>query len=69
MVPTMSLWAPILLSAVFVFLLSSVIHMVLGYHAGDYGKLPSEDDAMAALRSSASRPATTSSRARAGPRT
>lgn len=50
MVPTMSLWAPILLSAVFVFLLSSVIHMVLGYHAGDYGKLPSEDDAMAALR-------------------
>ena len=50
MVPTMSLWAPILLSAVFVFLLSSVIHMVLGYHANDYGKLPSEDDAMAALR-------------------
>ncbi len=50
MVPTMSLWAPVLLSAVFVFLLSSVIHMVLGYHANDYGKLPAEDDAMATLR-------------------
>jgi hypothetical protein len=50
MVPMTSLWAPILLSAVFVFILSSIIHMALGYHAGDYDKLPAEDDAMAALR-------------------
>jgi hypothetical protein len=50
MVPVTSLWAPILLSAVFVFILSSVIHMLLGYHAGDYDKLPAEDEAMAALR-------------------
>ena len=50
MVPLTSLWAPILLSAVFVFILSSVIHMVLGYHRSDYGKLASEDEAMAALR-------------------
>lgn len=45
-----SLWAPILLSAVFVFIMSSIIHMALGYHAGDYSKLPAEEDAMAALR-------------------
>jgi hypothetical protein len=50
MVPISSLWAPILLSAVFVFVLSSIIHMLLGYHAGDYAKVPSEDEAMAALR-------------------
>jgi hypothetical protein len=49
-VPMTSLWAPILLSAVFVFVLSSLIHMVLGYHANDYGKVPSEDETMAALR-------------------
>ena len=49
-VPLTSLWAPILLSAVFVFVLSSIIHMVLGYHANDYAKLPAEDDAMAVLR-------------------
>ena len=49
-VPVTSLWAPILLSAVFVFVLSSIIHMVLGYHAGDYAKVPEEDDTMAALR-------------------
>jgi len=34
MVPIMSLWLPILLSAVFVFIASSIIHMVLGYHKG-----------------------------------
>ena len=49
-VPLTSLWAPILLSAVFVFVLSSIIHMALGYHANDYRKLPAEDEAMAALR-------------------
>jgi hypothetical protein len=50
MVPLTSLWAPILLSAVFVFVLSAVVHMVLTYHRGDYAKLPSEEEAMAALR-------------------
>ena len=45
-----SLWLPILLSAVFVFIVSSLVHMVLGYHAGDYQKLPNEDSAMDALR-------------------
>ena len=50
MVSLMSLWLPILLSAIFVFVASSVIHMVLPYHHSDYRKLPSEDEAMDALR-------------------
>ncbi len=45
-----ALWLPILLSAVFVFVLSSLIHMLLGYHANDYRKLPNEDAVRAALR-------------------
>ena len=44
------LWLPILLSTVFVFLTSSVVHMVLPIHAGDYRKLPNEDLVRAALR-------------------
>jgi hypothetical protein len=50
MVSIPALWLPILLSAVLVFALSSVIHMVLGYHGGDFKKLPNEDRAMDALR-------------------
>lgn len=50
MVPLTSLWAPILLAAVLVFIVSSIIHMVLPYHRSDYGKLPAEDDIMEALR-------------------
>ncbi len=45
-----TLWMPILLSAVFVFIASSVIHMVLGYHASDFKQLPEEDKAMDTLR-------------------
>jgi hypothetical protein len=45
----MSLWLPIILSAVFVFIASSLIHMVLKYHSGDFKKLPGEDQAMDAL--------------------
>src|SRR5688572_27389358 len=45
-----TLWMPILLSAVFVFIASSIIHMVLGYHANDHQKLPDEDRTMDALR-------------------
>ncbi len=50
MVTIASLWLPILLSAVAVFIASSVIHMVLGYHRSDYRKLPAEDEFMAAVR-------------------
>jgi hypothetical protein len=45
------LWLPILLSSVFVFLASSIIHMALqSWHKSDYGKLPEEDKVMDALR-------------------
>ena len=50
MVPVMSLLIPILLSAVFVFIVSSIIHMMLPYHRSDFKKVPSEDDVMDALR-------------------
>jgi len=45
-----SLWLPILLSAVFVFIASSVIHMFLGYHKSDFKKLPDEDGFRDAVR-------------------
>ncbi len=45
-----TLWLPIILSAVFVFIVSSVIHMLLGYHAADLQKLPDEDGTMDTLR-------------------
>jgi hypothetical protein len=45
-----SLWLPIVLSAVFVFLVSSVVHMVLQIHKGDYKKMPNEDGVLDALR-------------------
>jgi hypothetical protein len=51
MVTLGALWLPILLSAVLVFIVSSVIHMVLKYHASDYVKLPNEDAVRAAIRS------------------
>lgn len=44
------LWLPILLSAVGVFVVSSVIHMVTGWHKGDYRKLPDEGRTMETLR-------------------
>jgi hypothetical protein len=50
MVPVTSLWLPIVLSAVIVFIASSLIHMVLGYHKNDLLAVPKEDDVMAALR-------------------
>ena len=50
MVAVMSLWMPILLSAVLVFVASSVAHMLLTHHQSDYGRLHAEDDVMAALR-------------------
>ena len=45
-----ALWLPILLSAVLVFLVSSVIHMVSPWHKNDYPKMPNEEAAMDALR-------------------
>lgn len=50
MVGVLALWMPILLSAVIVFVVSSLIHMVLTYHRRDFGKVPSENEVMGALR-------------------
>jgi hypothetical protein len=50
MVPVTSLWIPILLSAVLVFIVSSILHMLLPWHRGDMKKLPSEDEVLEALR-------------------
>ena len=50
MVPVMSLWLPIVLSAVVVFVASSIIHMVLPYHRSDYKKLPDENGFLSTLR-------------------
>ena len=57
MVAITSLVLPIVLSAVFVFIASSLIHMVLGYHRSDYTRLPDEDKVLAALRSPDLKPA------------
>jgi hypothetical protein len=51
MVPVMVLWVPILLSAVIVFVASSIIHMLLPVHRGDLRKVPREDEVMAGMRS------------------
>ena len=44
------LWLPILVSSVFVFLASNVIHMLSPWHKSDYPKLPDQDKLMDALR-------------------
>jgi hypothetical protein len=50
MVPILSLWLPILLSAIVVFIASALVHMVLPWHRSDYGKLPDEDGVLSVLR-------------------
>ena len=46
-----ALWLPILLSAVFVFVASSLVHMVLQWHTGDYRKVSDEGNVLDAIRS------------------
>ena len=50
MVSLTALWLPILLSGVLVFAASTLIHTVLGWHAGDWKKFSAEDAVLAALR-------------------
>jgi hypothetical protein len=59
MVPFTSLWAPILLSAVAVFVASSILHMLLPYHRSDYRQLPDENRVLDALRSAGVTPGRT----------
>ena len=45
-----SLWLPIVVSAVLVFIASFIAWMVLPHHRSDFSKLPDEDGARAALK-------------------
>jgi hypothetical protein len=51
MVALTALWLPILVSAIIVYIASSIMHTLLPYHQSDYRKLPDEDTVLAALRS------------------
>ena len=52
------LWLPILLSAVMVFIVSSIMHMLLPIHRGDYGKLSGEAEILQAMRAEGVAPGT-----------
>src|SRR5882762_9998269 len=56
MVSLAALWLPILLSAVIVFIASSIIHMLLPYHRSDYKQLPDEDKLLPVLRAAGLQP-------------
>ena len=47
------LWLPILLSAVIVFVVSSIVHTVLPWHKSDYPQVPNQDKVMETLRAHA----------------
>lgn len=50
MVGLSALWLPILLSGVIVFVASSILHMVIPWHKGDYPRMPNEDRFRDAVR-------------------
>ena len=50
MVSLAALWMPIVVSAVFVFIASSIIWMVLPIHKSDFSKLPDEEKVMQVIR-------------------
>jgi nucleoside recognition membrane protein YjiH len=56
MVPITALWIPILLSAVIVFVASSIMHMALPIHKSDYRGLPEEDKVLDVLRATGATP-------------
>lgn len=54
--PFGSLWLAVVVSAVAVWIASSILHMVLKYHRADYKKLPDETAVAGALRPGAPAP-------------
>jgi hypothetical protein len=48
--PFGSLWLPVVVAAVAVFVVSSIVHMALRYHRADYKQLADEDTLTQALR-------------------
>lgn len=57
MATMMQLWAPILATAVLIFIASSLIHMVFKWHNSDYHKLSNEEDVRAVIRAGNPSPA------------
>ena len=55
-VSLMSLWMPIVLSGVFAWIASALIHMLIKYHNSDYKQLNQEHEVAMALRQSADKP-------------
>jgi len=51
-----SLWLPIVLAAVIVFIASSILHMLLKWHRGDFKKLPNEAAVLDAMRAAGVEP-------------
>ncbi len=56
MVSLTTLWLPILLAAVAVFIASSVIHMALKYHNSEYRQLPDEASVLDGMRNAGVEP-------------
>lgn len=52
----LSLWLPVVATAVFIFVASSLIHMVFKWHNSDYGKLGNEDQVRDAIRAGSPTP-------------
>lgn len=50
MVSLPALWLPIVLSAILVFVVSSIIHMLLPWHKADFKRFAAEDEALETLR-------------------
>ncbi len=50
MISLVALWLPVVISAVLVFVASSLVHMVLPFHRKDYQALPEEDLIRGVLR-------------------
>ena len=50
MISLLTLWLPILVAAVIVFVASSVIHMTPLWHKNDFPRMPREDEVLQALR-------------------
>jgi hypothetical protein len=57
MVSLGALWLPVLLSAVLVFIVSALVHMVLKYHNSDYTRIPNEEAIRSAIRAASPPPA------------
>lgn len=56
MVALSHLWLPIIASAVAVFVVSALLHMLFTYHNSDYRKVPNEDEVRAAINKGALTP-------------